>query len=172
MMKQIKNTTVKKLCSLVLVTALIVTGLVYQPAKTAQAAPSCKSLAKAALKSTGGTSYLKYTSKSAKDFGALGKSARKKVKSIKYLFDDNEVYSICVMKAKKTSGAKSLLKTLKKYKKNNCSSDYYMSDYSATEQAVLKNAICGRKGKYVWYIAMSENKDTNTSGQKAIKKKF
>ncbi len=171
-MKSMKKNTVKKLVSLLFATALLVTGLVYQPAKTAQAAPSCKSLAKAALKSTGGVSYLKYTSKSAKDFGALGKSARKKVKSIMYLFDDKEVYSVCVMKAKKTSGAKSLLKTLKKYKKNNCSNDYYMTDYSADEQAVLKNAICGRKGKYVWYIAMSGDKSANTKGQKAIKKKL
>lgn len=167
-----KNTTVKKLCSLLLVTALILAGLACQPARNAQAAPSCKSLAKTALKSTGGTSYLKYTSNSAKDFGALGKSARKKVKSIMYLFDDKEVYSVCVIKAKKTSGAKSLLKTLKNYKKNNCSNNYYMSDYSSTEQAVLKNAIYGRKGKYVWYIAMSGDKSTNTSGQKAIKKKL
>ena len=171
-MKFMKKTTAKKMFSLLLITALLITGLAYQPAKTAQAAPSCKSLAKAALKSTGGASYLKYTSKSAKDFGALGKSARKKVKSIMYLFDSKEVYSVCVIKAKKTSGAKSLLKTLKNYKKNNCSNNYYMSDYSATEQAVLKNAICGRKGKYVWYIAMSADKSTNTSGQKAIKKKL
>lgn len=171
-MKPIKNTKIKKLCSLLLAAALFLTGLAVCPARSAEAAPSCKTLAKAVLKSTGGTSYLKYTSKSAKDFGALGKSARKKVKSIMYLFDDKEVYSVCVIKAKKTSGAKSLLKTLKKYKKNNCSNNYYMSDYSSTEQAVLKNAIYGRKGKYVWYIAMSGDKSTNTSGQKALKKKL
>lgn len=88
-----------------------------------------------------------------------------------YLCDAKEVYSICVAMAGNTDDAKSLLKTLKTYKTNNCSSTY-LSDYSSTEQKVFKNAVCGRKGNYVWYIAMSPRKSANTKGQKALKSKL
>lgn len=148
------------------------------PQKTPQATPkatkaavSCKSLCSAALKATGGSKKLEYSSKSALDFGGFSSSDRKKVKSIRYVYDEKEVYSLCVVKAKNTAKAKSLLKTLKKYKKRNCTSDY-LSDYSNNEKKVFKNAVCGRKGTYVWYIAMSTKKKTNTKGQSAIKKKL
>ena len=43
---------------------------------------------------------------------------------------------------------------------------------SSTEQKVFKNALCGKKGRYVWYIALSHQKAVNTKGQDAIKKKL
>lgn len=132
---------------------------------------SCKSLCGAALKAAGGAANLKYQSDSAYDFGALSASAKKKVESISYICDAKEVYSLCVMQAKTVSDAKSLLKQLKKYKKNNSKSSY-LSDYSSAEQKVFKNAVCGRKDSFVWYIAMSPKKAANTKGQKAIKKKI
>ena len=76
---------------------------------------------------------------------------------------------ICVIKAKNVSAAKSLFGTLKKYKQSNCKSNY-LSDYSSAEKKVFQNAVCGKKGKYVWYIAMSPSKKSNNKGQTAIKK--
>ena len=48
----------------------------------------------------------------------------------------------------------------------------YLSDYSKTEQKVFKNAIYGKKGTFVWYIAMSPSKAVNKKGQAALKKKL
>jgi hypothetical protein len=90
---------------------------------------------------------------------------------MQYVFDAKEAYSLCVMQAKNASQAKSLLGTLKSYKKRNCKSDY-LSDYTAAEKQVFQNAVCGQKGKYVWYIAMSPKKDVNMKGQTALKKKL
>lgn len=157
-----------KLCCLILVLTLAV-GTV-SPAR-AQAAVSCKSLCGTVLKATGGSKQLKYTSESALDFGGLSAIDRKKVNSIQYVCDAKEAYSLCVMEANSSSGAKGLLSSLKKYKKNNSNSNY-LSDYSAVEQKVFKNAICGRKGVWVWYIAMSPKKSVNTKGQAALKKKL
>ena len=86
----------------------------------AEAKTTCKALCSAALKETGGSANLKYASKSALDFGALSSSARKKVKTMQYVFDAKEAYSLCVMEAKNVSQAKSLLGTLNSYKKRNC----------------------------------------------------
>lgn len=159
----------KIICTILAMTLLI--GLVA--AEPAQAKPkaNCKSLCSAALKATGGSANLKYASKSALDFGALSSAARKKVKTMQYVFDAKEAYSLCVIQAKNASQAKSLLGTLKSYKKRNCKSDY-LSDYTAAEKQVFQNAVCGQKGKYVWYIAMSPKKDVNTKGQTALKKKL
>ena len=142
----------------------------FAQAKTKKAV-NCKSLCSAALKTTGGSKKLKYTSESAIDFGGLSASARKKVKEIQYICDSKEVYSLCVIRAKNTKDSAKVLKALKKYKKNNCNSDY-LSDYSATEKKVFKNAVCGKKGAYVWYIAMSPKKAKNNKGQKSIKKRL
>ena len=105
------------------------------------------------------------------DFGALSSSARNKVKSMQYVFDAKEVYSLCVMEAKNSAAAKSLLQTLQKYKKRNSGSDY-LSDYSSEEQKVFQNAVCAKKKNYVWYIAMSPDKKKNSKGQKALTKKI
>ncbi len=161
----------KIICTILAMTLLI--GLVA--AEPAQAKPkskaNCKALCSAALKATGGSANLKYASKSALDFGALSSAARKKVKAMQYVFDAKEAYSLCVMEAKNVSQAKSLFGTLNKYKKRNCKSDY-LSDYTTAEKQVFQNAVCGQKGKYVWYIAMSPKKDVNMKGQTALKKKL
>lgn len=152
--------------------AVVLLTMVFPPVTEAKTSGKiCKSLCSSALQATGGGKYLKYMSESAMDFGALSSSARKKVKSIQYVCDDKEVYSLCVMEAKEDSGAKALLKAVKKYKKSNCASDY-LHDYSAEEQRVFKNAVCGKKGRYIWYIAMSTKKAKNKKGQAAIKKQL
>ena len=150
---------------------VLLAGIFLHIPTEAKETVSCKSLCSAALKSSGAAGNLEYQSDNAIDFGALSASARKKVKSIQYICDSKEVYSLCVLQAKNTAGAKSLHKQLKKYKKNNCSSGY-LSDYSSTEQNVFRNALCGRKGRYVWYIALSSRKAVNAKGQDEIKKKL
>ena len=125
----------------------------------------------AALEATGGSSQLKYQTTKADEFGGFSISEAEKVASIIYLCDDKEVYSLCVAKASSRANADTLFKSLKAYKKHNSGSDY-LSDYSSTEQKVFKNALCGKKGKYVWYIAMSSNKAVNKKGQTALKKQL
>lgn len=159
----------------ILLTLVIIAGISPQALAEAKSANkgqvTCKTLCGSALKATGNSKKLKYTSTSALDFGALSSSARKKVERIQYICDAKEVYSLCVIETKNTAQAKSLLGTLKNYKKRNCKSDY-LSDYSATEKKVFQNAVCGKKGKYVWYIAMAPDKKRNNKGQTAIKKKI
>ena len=153
-----------------LLAAVLVFGAMLQFPVTAEAA-SCKSLGKAALEATGGSSQLKYQTTKADEFGGFSISEAEKVSSIIYLCDDKEIYSLCVAKASSTANADTLFKSLKAYKKHNSGSDY-LSDYSSTEQKVFKNALCGKKGKYVWYIAMSSNKSVNKKGQTALKKQL
>ena len=160
----------RKLSCFVFILALLA-GILPPPVAEAKAEVSCKSLCSAALKATGGSKKLKYTSTSAIDFGGLSASARNKVKNIQYICDAKEVYSLCLIETENTSNAKTVLNALKKYKKNNSNSNY-LSDYSSTEKKVFKNAVCGKKGKFVWYIAMSPKKATNNKGQTAIKKKL
>jgi hypothetical protein len=162
-----KNTIRKKIFCIVLAISLAAglgSGSVQAKKKT-----DCKSLCSAALKATGGSKHLKYSSVSAIDFGALSAGNRNKVKKMQYVCDAKEVYSICIMEASGKKDAKKLLRVLQSYKKSNCKSDY-LSDYSAAEQKVFQNAVCGKKGKYVWYIAMSPGKTTNIKGQKAIQR--
>ena len=162
----------RKLSCFIFVLALLATILPLPVAEAkAKTEVSCKSLCSAALKATGGSKKLKYTSTSAIDFGGLSASVRDKVKNIQYICDAKEVYSLCLIKTENTSNAKTVLNALKKYKKNNSNSNY-LSDYSSTEKKVFKNAVCGKKGKFVWYIAMSPKKATNNKGQTAIKKKL
>ncbi len=150
---------------------VMVFGMFLQVPAVADAAVSCKTLCQAALKKTGGESKLKYQSAKAEDFGGFSASDRKKVSSVMYVCDEKEAYSLCVAKASSNSDAADLLKSLKSYKSANSSSDY-LSDYSSDEQKVFKNALCGRKGKYVWYIAMSSKKSVNKKGQTALKEKL
>ena len=147
----------------------LLAGIFPQTPADAKKTVSCKSLCSAVLKATGAAGNLKYQSDNVIDFGALSASARKKVKTIQYICDAKEVYSLCVIQANNAVGAKSLQKQLLKYKKNNCGSNY-LSDYSSIEQKVFKNALCGRKSSYVWYIALASEKSVNTKGQNAIKK--
>ena len=162
------NHRLRKALCFILVWAFVA-GVI--PQVTAQAAVNCKSLCGTVLKATGGSKQLKYASAAALDFGGLSSLDRKKVKSIQYVCDAKEAYSVCIIKTDNSSDAKSILNSLKKYKKNNCSSNY-LSDYTATEQKVFKNAMCGKKGTWVWYIAMSPKKGVNAKGQTALKKKL
>lgn len=155
----------------IIMAIVLLAGVFPQVLADAKETVNCKSLCSAALKATGAAGNLKYQSDNVIDFGALSASARKKVKTIQYICDAKEVYSLCVLQANNAAGAKSLQKQLQKYKKNNCSNDY-LSDYSSTEQKVFKNALCGRKGSYVWYIALDPEKSVNTKGQNALKKKL
>lgn len=157
------------LCVAIALMAMSVSG--YSAQVKAKTAVNCKLLCSTALKATGGSKNLKYTSASAIDFGGLSASARKRVKEIRYICDSKEVYSLCVIRTKNAIDSAKIFGALKKYKKNNCSSDY-LSDYSATEKKVFKNAVCGKKGTYVWYIAMSPKKAKNNKGQKSIKKRL
>ena len=150
-------------------TLTLLLGMLSPAAVKAKGGTDCKALCGAALKAAGGSEKLKYQSVDAIDCGALSSPARGKVKKIQYVCDAREVYSLCVIQAKGAAQAKSLLGVFKKYKRGNSNSDY-LSDYSATERQVLKNAVCGRKGSYVWYIAMSPRKKDNNKGQNALKK--
>ncbi len=153
-----------------LLVLIIAFGALLQMPVVAKAA-SCKSLCQTVLKATGGGSKLKFQSKKAEDFGGFTVADREKVSSIMYVCDEKEIYSICVGKASSNSDAADLLKSLKSYKSNNSNSDY-LSDYSSEERKVFKNAVCGRKGKYVWYISMSSKKSVNKDGQTALKEKL
>lgn len=158
--------------AVILTAAVLCLGFIMQMPLTASAAgATCKSLGKAALEASGGSDKLKYQTTSADEFGAFTISEAAKVSSIVYLCDEKEVYSLCVAKASSSSDASALLKSLKSYKKRNSNSDY-LSDYSSTEQKVFKNALCGKKGKYVWYIALSSDKSVNKKGQTALKKEL
>ena len=164
-LQQIKKTAC---CLLAFACCLLALG---KPPITTDAAASAKSLCKAALDATGGSKQLTSQTTQAGDCPIFTVAQSKKISSIAYLCDDQELYSICVAKAAKKSDASGLLKTIHTYKKNNSSSDY-LGDYSQTEQKVFKNAVCGKKGQYVWYIAMSSNKDVNKKGQDALKRQL
>ncbi len=165
-----KKSAWKRIFSFLFAAAFLVGAMLKYPVLP-DAAVSCKSLGKAALEATGGSSKLKYQTTKADEFGGFTISEAKKVSSIVYLCDEKEVYSLCIAKAASKSDANELLKSLKSYKEHNSGSDY-LSDYSATEQKVFKNAVCGKKGKYVWYIAMSSSKSVNKEGQTALKKQL
>ncbi len=160
----------KKMTCLLLAFACCALTLLQAPC-AANAKASAKSLCKAALDATGGESQLKFQTTKAGDCPIFTVAQGKKISSIAYLCDDKEIYSICVVKAAKKVDASGLLKSIKEYKKNNSNNDY-LSDYSKTEQKVFRNAICGKKGSYVWYIAMSSQKAVNQKGQDALKQQL
>lgn len=152
-----------------LLAAVLFAGVLEMPAVTRAASKvTCKSLCKAALDETGGSSKLKYQTTKKDGFSGFTVSDSKKVSSLVYLCDEKEVYAICVVKASSKANAADLLSSMKSYKEQNSQSDY-LGDYSASEQKVFRNAVCGRKGRYVWYIAMSTKKSDNQKGHTKIK---
>lgn len=172
MVRNNKSYPVKIAKHLMILALCMAICFVSQPSYIAHAAGSdMKSLCSEVLKVTGNKNKLKYKSEKATDFAGFSIADCKKVSSIMYVCDDKEVYSLCVAKAKNAKGASKLLKSLKSYKKANANSDY-LSDYSKQEQKVLKNSVCGKKGSYVWYIAMSGSKSVNKKGQSALKNKI
>lgn len=122
-------------------------SLFPQMGQAAKKKESCKTLCGYALKTTGGAKKLKYSSAAALDFGALTHSVRSQVKTIQYVCDSKEAYSLCVMEAKNGKGAKKLYNALKKYQKANSKSDY-LSDYSKTEQKVFKKCNLWEKRNF------------------------
>lgn len=155
--------------AVLLLAAALFAGALEMPVLVQAASKvTCKSLCKAALGKTGGSSKLKYQTTKKDGFSGFTVSDNKKVSSLVYLCDEKDVYAICVVKASSSANATSLLGSMKAYKEQNSQSDY-LSDYSATEQKVFKNAVCGKKGRYVWYIAMSTKKSVNQKGQTKIK---
>ncbi|MDD7403572.1 MAG: hypothetical protein SO170_07645 [Butyribacter sp.] len=158
----------------VLVMMCVVAGLLLggQPGTTSKAAGSKeKAMCAAALKRTGNAKKLNYKSTTPYEFDAISYKHQKKVKSMYFVTSDNTAYVICVAKAKTTKQAKALYSAFGKYKYNKMHDTYFKKDYKKSEQSVIKNAVYGRKGAYVWYIAMSSKKK-NLAGQAAIKKKI
>ncbi len=130
-----------------------------------------KSACAAAVKATGNVKKLTFKTSTPSDFDAISFRHDKKVRAIYYVADDKTVYNICAVEAKTVSNAKKIYKAFAEYKESRLHNEYFKTDYSKTEQNVMKNAIYGIKGKYVWYISMSSKKK-NEAGQIALKKKL
>ena len=126
----------------------------------------------AAVKAAGNAEKLAYKSETPADFEAVSYKYRKKVASCFFVTSDNSVYNVFVAKAKSINDAKKLKKAFSEYKENQITGIYFNTDYTKTEQNVKKNAIYGRKGKYVWYISMSHKAKNNIAGETALKKKI
>ncbi|MDE7313919.1 MAG: hypothetical protein K2N87_20235 [Eubacterium sp.] len=129
---------IRKIACCLLAFACCVLALAQAPI-TADAKASAKSLCKAALDATGGSSRLKFQTAKAGDCPIFTIAQSKKISSIAYLCDEKEIYSICVVKAADKSDVSSLLASIKTYKRNNSNSDY-LSDYTKTEQKVF--SVC------------------------------
>ena len=123
----------------------------------------------AAIKATGNVKKITYKSTTASDFDAISFTHQKKVASSFFVTSDNMAYCICIARAKNVNYAKKLYKAFKNYKYNKTHDTYFKKDYTKSEQSVLKSAVYGRKGKYVWYISMG-NTTNNKKGERAVKK--
>lgn len=163
--------SIQRIMAALLVIVLSVGALQTPFLAEAASKVTCKKLCKAALNVTGGSSKLQYQTTKALEFPGFSASDAEDVSSIAYLCDEKEVYCICVAKASSKSKAKDLLNSLKAYHDQGVHSDY-LDDYSNNEQKVIKNAVYGRKGRYVWYIAMSTKKSVNKKGQTKIKEQL
>ena len=137
----------------------------------AAAADQVKNACAAALKATGNKDKVKYQSASGADFDGIPMNLEKKLSAVFLVMDDKAVYNICVANAKTVKTAKSLYKAFAAYKKQRVADNYFKTDFSKTEQNIIKSAIYGRKGKFVWYISMS-SKANNLKGEAALKKKL
>ncbi|MBR1740590.1 MAG: hypothetical protein IJ733_01725 [Lachnospiraceae bacterium] len=161
----------KMAISFSLVMALLIAGLESGGGTHAVAENKLKTACATALKATGNAKKLTYKTSTPSDFDAISFRHDRKVSAIYYVTSDNTVYNVCVAKAKTTANAKTLYQAFAAYKKDRLASEYFKADFTKTEQNVMRNAIYGRKGKYVWYISMSSKKK-NQAGEKALKKKL
>ena len=153
-----------------LLLTVLAAGMAFRvPVQAVAAEKTCKELCQTVLEVTGNGDKIEYQSSNAGDFAGFTVSDRSRVASVMYLYDAKQVYSICVIKASGKAGAKQLLKSVKTYRASNRNSNY-LSDYSEDEQKVFQSAVSGRKGKYVWYIAMSATKADSKKAQSALKK--
>lgn len=128
------------------------------------ASPSCSDLYDA-VKGECASGAQKVSKKTSCTF--LTSSYRKKVSSFYYATDNDQVYCVCIVKAKSSSDAKKIksqFKQIYKGKKN----DSYLS---SSQKKVVKAARYGSSGKYAWYISMGTSSQ-NKKAEKALKKKL
>lgn len=162
----------KRITSIILMVVTMISVTMGQREIRIDAATNnVKEACAAALKTTGNTKKIGYKSSTPSDFDAISYQHNKKVSSMFFVTSDNTAYVICVAKAKTVGDADKLYKAFETYKYNKTHGTYFKTDFSKAEQAVLKNAIYGKQGKYVWYISMSSRKK-NLAGEKALKKKL
>jgi hypothetical protein len=80
--------------------------------------------------------------------------------------NDTCEYMLFVGRAKSSAKARSAIKSLKNYVKNEKEN---MDNYLSSEgKSVFSNARAGRKGKWIWVLVVG-SKDANDSASKAIK---
>ena len=161
----------KKLLRKTLCAVLVFTLLFSLTTVKTMAASKAKNACAAALKVTKNIDKIQYQSTSAQDFEGIPFNYKNKVTDMYFVTSDNGVYNVCIAKAKTTKVAKKLNTAFKKFKNNQINGLYFESDYSKEEQTIMKNAVYGRKGKFVWYVSMSDKK-TNMSAVKKLKKKL
>lgn len=137
----------------------------------AGAAAKLEAACASVVKKTGNLKKLTFKTSTPSDFDAISFRHNKKIQSMYYVSDDKTVYNVCVAKAKTTADAKKVYKAFADYKKARLNNEYFKTDYTEAEQKIMKNAIYGRQGKYVWYISMSSVKK-NQAGEKALKKEL
>lgn len=137
----------------------------------AKVSSKLKTACASAVKKTGNVKKLTFKTSTPSDFDAISFRHDKKVHSMYYVADDKTVYNVCVVKTKTTAYAEKIYKAFADYKKARLDNEYFKTDYTKVEQNIMKNAIYGRQGKYVWYISMSSKKK-NKAGQAALKKKL
>ena len=100
--------------AVLLLAAALFAGALEMPVLVQAASKvTCKSLCKAALGKTGGSSKLKYQTTKKDGFSGFTVSDNKKVSSLVYLCDEKDVYAICVVKASSSANATSLLGSMK-----------------------------------------------------------
>lgn len=171
-MKTNRKTKLTKVMGLLLVFALTISSAgMHGKVAEAKASSTLKKACAAVAKKTGNAKKLKFKTSTPSDFDAISFRYDKKVSAMYYVADDKTVYNICVAKAKTTAYAKKIYKAFASYKQSRLKNEYFKTDYTKTEQKIMKNAIYGRKGKYVWYISMSSLKK-NKAGESALKKKL
>lgn len=128
------------------------------------ASPSCSDLYDA-VKDKCADGAKKVSKKASCTF--LTSTYRKKVSSFYYATDNDQVYCVCIVKAKSSSDARKIkaqFKQIYRDKKN----DSYLS---SSQKKVVRAAQYGSSGKYVWYISMGTSTQ-NKKAEKALKKKL
>ena len=95
----------------------------------------------------------------------LSYSNQKKIDDFKYASDSQQVYVVCIIKAKSSSDAKTIKSQFESIKKDTSNSSYL----SSKEKKIAKAAKYGSKGNYVWYLSLGSS-SANKKAEKAIKK--
>ncbi len=161
----------KRIISSVICMVIVLAVFFWGSSESVLAASKAKNACAVVLKNSENVDKIKYQSTNAADFEAIPYKYRKKVSDMYYVTSDNGVYNVCVVKAKTTKIAKKLVKEFQTYKNNQINGLYFESDYTEDEQTIMKDAVYGRKGKYVWYISM-DSKSINAKNVKNLKKKL